>query len=155
MSKEIFDWTSQSRPGHLINRLARLFVRVGDSRLKALGVASGQMPVLAALRDGHALSQKELASFARIEQPTMAQTLARMERDGIVQRHADPNDKRSSLISLTPLAVEKAPQIIAVLQQGNDEALEGFSDEEKEMLVSLLRRIVVNLEAIVARDGHE
>jgi MarR family transcriptional regulator, transcriptional regulator for hemolysin len=133
-------------PGHLINRLSRLSLRWAEERLHPLGLATAQMPVLYALKDGVYLTQKELASLARIEQPTMAQLLVRMERDGLIRRTANPNDKRSSLISLRPLALKKLPQAKQVLIQGNKEALRGFTDREIETLSRLLRRVVKNLD---------
>ncbi|MFI5519869.1 MarR family winged helix-turn-helix transcriptional regulator [Streptomyces platensis] len=60
--------------------------RVNDRRLRPLGLTFAQMPVLAALSKADALSQKELAGLARIEQPSMAQLLARMDRDGLIRR---------------------------------------------------------------------
>ena len=140
-----------SRPAHLINRASRLIMRVGDNRLDSLGVSTGQIPILAALRNGKRLSQKELAKLARIEQPTMAQTLSRMERDGLIVRQPDPADRRSSLVSLSPAAAEKMSQVLGVLVQGGEEMLEGFDDAEKELLSSLLHRVIGNLEAMAGR----
>ena len=135
-----------SRPAHLITRACRLFIRIGDSRLHKLGFSTAHIPILAALRNGEQLTQKDLARFAQIEQPTMAQTLARMERDGLILRQPDPADKRSSLISLRPVASEKMNQILEILAQGNQEALKGFDETERAALADFLRRIVVNLE---------
>jgi MarR family transcriptional regulator, transcriptional regulator for hemolysin len=133
-------------PGHLISRSARLLVRWGEPRFQELGLAIAQVPVLYALRDGASLTQKELASLARIEQPTMAQLLGRMERDGLIRRTANPDDQRSSLISLTKHAQKKLPQAKEILLEGNAEALQGFSDEEIVILCGLLRRVVRNLD---------
>ncbi len=133
-------------PGHLISRLSRLSLRRVDERLHHLGLAAAQMPVLYALKDGANLTQKELAGLARIEQPTMAQLLARMERDGLIRRSANPHDKRSSFVALTPLALKKLPRAREVLFEGNKEALQGFTEREIETLSRLLRRIVKNLD---------
>ena len=134
------------RPGHLLNRSARLLARWGDERFRSLGLAVAQMPVLSALKDGHSLTQKELACLARIEQPTMTHLLARMERDGLIQRTPNPDDKRSSLVSLTPQALDKLPEAGAVLRDGNAAALRGFTAEEVAVLSGLLRRVVDNLD---------
>jgi len=133
-------------PGHLISRSARLLVRWGDQRFQELGLAIAQVPVLYALREGASLTQKELAALAKIEQPTMAQLLGRMERDGLVRRTANPDDQRSSLISLTPRALKKLPHARAILLEGNAEALRGFTDKEIATLCTLLRRVVKNLD---------
>ena len=58
-----------STPGHLISLAARGFVRLSEARLKPLGFGVGHLPVLVALRDGRAGSQRDLAKFAKFEQP--------------------------------------------------------------------------------------
>jgi DNA-binding MarR family transcriptional regulator len=140
------------RPGHLVNRLARISLRWTEERLQPLGLSTGQIPVLYLLREGAALTQKELARFVRIEQPTMAQLLSRMERDGLIRRTDCPDDKRSSLISLTPLALKKLPLAGAILSEGNKEALKGFTDREITTLSKLLLRAVRNLAPEIAAE---
>ena len=90
--------------GHLISLAARGFARLSEARLKPLGFGVGHLPVLVALQDGRASTQRDLARFAKIEQPPMAQMLARMERDGLIRRAPDPADGRSSRITLTEVA---------------------------------------------------
>jgi len=148
MDAEIF-----AKPGHLINRAARLLIRRGERHFGALGLAVAQLPVLGALKNGEAMSQTELARLGQIEQPTMAQLLVRMERDGLIRRTPDPGDRRSSLVSLTPAAREKLPAARALLLRGNEEALVGFSDQEIETLCSLLRRVIHNVEEGLRKDA--
>jgi MarR family transcriptional regulator, transcriptional regulator for hemolysin len=149
-------WVSRKSAGHLINRAARALNRMGDRRLKALGLAAGQLPVLGALQDGSRLSQSSLARLACIEQPTMASTLARMERDGLIRREPDPDDGRSSLIRLTPEILAKMSALNDVLKQCGEEALAGFDESEKELLADLLLRIIANVERSEKReDGAE
>ncbi|WP_329468307.1 MarR family winged helix-turn-helix transcriptional regulator [Streptomyces sp. NBC_01431] len=135
-----------SAPAALINIASRALSRINDRRLRPLGLTFAQMPVLAALSKADALSQKELAGLARIEQPSMAQLLARMERDGLIRRTAAQHDRRVSLISLTEAGLAKLTQVHSALFETNDQALRGFSAEETDLLVDLLRRLVANLE---------
>lgn len=141
-----------STPGHLISLAARGFARLSESRLKPLGFGVGQLPVLVALKDGKASTQRDLARFAKVEQPPMAQMLARMERDGLIARTPDPTDGRSSRIVLTEAARESMPEAIATLFQGNREALDGFTDAETEQLVALLTRLIANLDLVTSAD---
>jgi MarR family transcriptional regulator for hemolysin len=99
-------------PGHLISLAARGFARLSEARLKPLGFGVGHLPVLVALRNGRASTQRDLARFAKIEQPPMAQMLARMERDGLIQRAPDPADGRSSRITLTEVAEARLPEAL-------------------------------------------
>ena len=144
-----------STPGHLISLAARSFARLSESRLKPLGFGVGHLPVLVALQNGHASTQRDLARFARTEQPPMAQMLVRMERDGLIHRTPDPTDGRSSRISLTDTAQARMPDAIATLFEGNREALDGFTDVEAEQLVALLLRVIDNLDGMVGPERLE
>ncbi len=135
-----------STPGHLISLAARSFARLSEARLKPLGFAPGHLPVLVALRDGHADTQRDLARFAKIEQPPMAQMLNRMERDGLIDRKPDPKDGRSQKISLTPMALERMPMAIEALVEGNREAMTGLSEMEAEQFEGLVLRVIENLD---------
>ncbi|MBB4114528.1 DNA-binding MarR family transcriptional regulator [Rhizobium sp. BK226] len=142
-----------STPGHLISLAARGFARLSETRLKPLGFGVGQLPVLVALQDGKASTQRDLARFARVEQPPMAQMLARMERDGLIERTRDPADGRSSRIVLAKAARDGMPEAIAALFQGNEEALAGFTDAEAGQLVGLLKRLIDNLDQMASAES--
>ncbi|MEW6768300.1 MAG: MarR family transcriptional regulator [Pseudomonadota bacterium] len=148
-------WNPTAHPGHYFSRIARGLARIGDIRLHDLGFATAQLPVLTALKDGERMSQSNLARWAKVEQPTMAQMLARMERDGIIRREPDPADRRSSFVSLTKQARARLPAGRAVLRQGNVEMTKGLSASEVDTLVGLLRRVLANVEAMEAAEQAE
>lgn len=131
--------------GYMTNWAARLFARAMDRRLKPLGLSTGHLPVLFALADGGALTQKALTALAAIEQPTMAATLARMERDGLITRDRDPDDGRSMLVALTPEARSRLPAVRAAVDDINADATRGLDDAEREAVVASLARIISNL----------
>lgn len=141
-------WNPQAMPSLQIHRISRLLARINDQRLREVGIGVAHFPVIVALKDGSALSQKALTRLAGIEQPSMAQMLARMERDGLIQRNPDPHDRRSSLISLTRKTLDLLPEGRAILSQVNEEALAGFSKKERESFVELLCRAMTNLEPL-------
>jgi MarR family transcriptional regulator, transcriptional regulator for hemolysin len=139
-------------PGHLISLAARVFARLSEARLKPLGFGVGQLPVLVALQEGRAQTQRDLARFARVEQPTMAQMLVRLERDGLICRTPNPADGRSSKIALTEIARSGLPEACAVLFAGNRKALSGFTKAEAAQLIDLLTRLIANLDRLAIED---
>ena len=139
-------------PGHLISLAARGFARLSEARLKPLGFGVGHLPVLVALRDGRADTQRDLARFAKTEQPPMAQMLARMERDGLVRRTPDPTDGRSSRVALTEAAQARLPDACTALLRGNREALNGFTEDETAQFVAFLSRLIANLDRIAGAE---
>ena len=132
--------------GYLMHWAARLFRRLADRRLEPLGLSSGHLPVLTALIANEAMSQKALTEHAAIEQPTMAATLARMERDGIIGRQPDPSDKRSSLFSLTPASREKIGALHAAVQTMNADALASLPEADREKFRHMLKMVIATLE---------
>ena len=145
-------WAQHERPGHLITRASRLLLRFADTRFRQLGIGVAAYPVLTMLRTGQKLSQKDLTRCVRIEQPSMAQLLARLERDGMIRRTPDPDDGRASLISITRKALGILPQVDAVVDEGNQMAIAGMSDSETELLIDLLQRLIANLEGAAAGE---
>lgn len=135
----------QESAGYMTNRAARLFARAIDERLAQLGLSSGQMPVLLTLADGSETSQKDLAAAAAVEQPTMAATLARMQRDGLLTRRRDPGDGRSSLFALTPETRAKVQDVIASAMEINEKALAPLTREERVLYIDMLSRIITAL----------
>ncbi len=140
------DKTLPPNPMKLVGRAFRGFTKIADGVLRDQGFATGQMPVLGSLKGGAALSQAELARIAQVEQPSMAQLLNRMERDGIVERLPDPSDKRSRLISLTKAAAKRIHVAKDVMGALNAEVLTGFSSQEIDQLTSLLQRLNDNID---------
>ena len=136
---------SSKSAGHLVSRAQRLFAKESDRRLKPVGLSSGYIPVILSLAVEPALTQKALVQRAAIEQPTMAATLARMERDGLVERRADRTDARTSLFRLTRLAKSKLPHFFEQLDECNAVALAGLDAEERRQLLNILTKIIHNL----------
>ncbi len=70
------------------------------------------------------------------------------ERPGTIS--PDPADGCSSRITLTEAAHARLPQACAVLLEGNCEVLSGFTDEEAAQLVTLLTRLIANLDRVAS-----
>lgn len=139
-------WDPASAPTFWINHASRLLMRRFEQALRPLGFGMAYLPVVIALEENGALLQKELAERAHVEQPTMAALLARMERDGLIARGPHPNDRRASLISLTAKAKERLPEAKARLAEIAGQATSGLGERDRATLLSLLRRVVENLD---------
>tara|TARA_R110002124_G_scaffold109676_2_gene262749 strand:+ start:15321 stop:15770 length:450 start_codon:yes stop_codon:yes gene_type:complete len=133
--------------GYLSNWAARLFTRALERRLAPTGLTTAYMPILFALADGGALTQKSLARRAAVEQPTMAATLKRMERDGFVLRQADPRDGRSALVSLTARARQHLASVEATADALNDMSMAALAPAERQALRWQLLQVIAALEA--------
>jgi DNA-binding MarR family transcriptional regulator len=132
--------------GYVVNHLGRLFARALDRRLDRHGVALGQFPALLILWEQEGITQSEIARRLDIEQPTVANTLKRMERDGLVAFGADPANKRQVLVTLTDKGRALRAPLIAEAEAVNSQASEDFSAAESARFLALLRRMAANLD---------
>jgi MarR family transcriptional regulator, transcriptional regulator for hemolysin len=138
---------SDVSPGYMTNLAARLFTRAIDDAVRDLGVSTGYLPVFFALCGGRAMTQTGLAKSVAIEQPTMAATLARMERDGLVQRRPDTNDRRSSQVTLTPAAEKKVKAVEKAVAKVNAAALARLGERERAAFLAALGKIIDTLQS--------
>jgi DNA-binding MarR family transcriptional regulator len=133
--------------GYQANHLARLLAHVLRDRIEPLGVVPGQFVQLLALYECDGLTQTELCSRVQIEQPTMARTLARMERDGLIKRVSDPDDRRRSLVMVTPLARELEDELLSAATSVNALATRGLDKREVAAFMATMTKVIDNLEA--------
>lgn len=132
--------------GYQVNQLSRLLVMALRERIAPCGVVPGQFAQLLALYERDGVTQSELCDLVRIDQSTMAHTLRRMERDGLIDRRADPTDGRRAVITLTARARGLESELVFAAQQINTAATREFSDAEAATSLQLITRMIANLE---------
>ena len=135
----------------MVNLAARALEQALHRRIARYGVVPGQFAQLLALYERDGQTQTELCAQVRIEQPTMARTLDRMERDGLIERRPDPSDGRRVLIFLSQRAWQLRDSLYAAAEDGNAVATRG---QDRQALVRALAAIIANLEADEAPPGR-
>jgi DNA-binding MarR family transcriptional regulator len=133
--------------GYRINYLGRLFTQALYQRIASLGVVPGQFGQLLAFFEQDGLSQRELCDQVRIEQPTMANTLQRMERDGLIRCELDPADGRRTRALLTARARDLEGDLVAAAREVNAAASSGLSAADVTAFLATMAVIIDNLDA--------
>ncbi|TQS70343.1 MarR family transcriptional regulator [Rhodobacteraceae bacterium] len=135
-------FTKDQSPGYLVNHVARIFARGLTARIKPLGLTTGTFPALLELWETDGMTQKQLVEKLDIEQATMANTLARMERDGLIVRKKDASDGRMQRIWLTERArALHGPATKAALAE-NAEVLASLSEDEQREFTTLMQKVI-------------
>ncbi|HWV87267.1 MAG TPA: MarR family transcriptional regulator [Capillimicrobium sp.] len=91
--------TTSAIAAHLRITIARTARRLRQEA--GAGLSPTQTAALATIERHGPLTPSELAAHERIQRPTVARLLGRLEADGLVDRAPDPADRRSSLVSIT------------------------------------------------------
>ncbi|WP_127114753.1 MarR family winged helix-turn-helix transcriptional regulator [Shimia sediminis] len=145
-------FSRQTSSGYLINHLARLFAGALQEGIKPLGLSTGVFPIMVHLWDQDGLTQKELVDRVGIEQATMAKTLARMERDNLILRRADKDDRRVRRAWLTQHGETLRDPALTVAVTQNALVLAGLSAEEQNQVVQLVSKAIDAFEAQQSQD---
>lgn len=88
----------------LLKDVARHIGTYGDQLARAHGITRAQLTILARLSREPDLSQCELATIAEVSPMTIARLIDRLEELGLVERRADPADRRIWRLRLTAKA---------------------------------------------------
>lgn len=85
-----------------VQRAARSLARRFDEALRPLGLTNGQFSLLMSLNRPKPAGMGSVASLLALDRTTLTAALKPLERRGLVKVTADPDDRRSRLMTLTP-----------------------------------------------------
>ncbi len=134
-------------PYYLISRsmlavtslLKKGFANEGVSTIKP-----AYLGVLLSLWHEDGLKANELGKRAGLEPSTMTGLLDRMERDGLVKRKSDPNDRRAHRIHLTKEGVDAEVSATKVVSSTLEKAFSTIVEKDIETTKNVLRTILLN-----------
>jgi DNA-binding MarR family transcriptional regulator len=137
------------------HRLHHLFFQCISKTVGNPFVHPGQASLLGCLLDQGSISQGELCRTLKVSAAAVAVSLRRLEQQGMILRLKNPSDLREKLLRLTPLGIQTAKDIRVAVDKVQSLAIQGFSNEELESLLSYLSRIVNNLNTFLESDCPE
>ncbi len=113
-----------------------------DGAARCQGLAGGRdWIVLTAVTETPGRTQLALAQELGLDKTTMTALLDRLERDGLLVRRQDPQDRRARLPEVTDRGREVQEQVAQGRDHAEEAATAGFSDTEREVLRDLLGRL--------------
>ncbi len=96
---------------YLLSMANRFAERRLNEALAPFDIKSGQISIIFLLNETPGITQKDICDLTGIEQPTIANTLKRMERDNLIIRKMDEKDKRVMHNYLSEDIISVIPQI--------------------------------------------
>ncbi|MGJ0383742.1 MarR family winged helix-turn-helix transcriptional regulator [Paenarthrobacter nicotinovorans] len=125
-------------------RTRALGVARANELLEPLGLKVRSYSVLSLSCSGLAPTQRELADFLSLEPSQIVPLVDHLESRGLVERRADPKDRRSKIIAGTSAGHELYRKARLVTAQGASIALDQLNAAEQETLRELLARVAFN-----------
>jgi DNA-binding MarR family transcriptional regulator len=129
----------KDRLGYLLKHAQLALTERTTAALAPLGINGRELAVLTVLGGTEALAQQQAAGKLNVDRTTMVDLVDALERKGLVERRADPADRRRNLVHLTADGRRTLAEGERVYQEA-ERALD-FTDAELTDLKALLRRI--------------
>ena len=133
----------------VLSRVLRLGKHIeADLRrsLAPFGLDPSSFDVLAALRrqgKPYSLSPTELRRAAMLSSGAMTNRIDRLEERSLVERSADPNDRRGLRVHLTPEGLSLIDQALEIRFSSAEELASRLADDELDQLARLLRKLLL------------
>ena len=131
-------------PGGVAFLLVQLGFQAGrqfGERLTPLGLEQRQAGMLVRLAANEGRSQQAIAALLGINATQMVFLVDELERLGLVERRRNPADRRSHALYLTGPGQEMLARVRAATADHEASITAGLTGEEREQLLTLLRRI--------------
>lgn len=130
-----------------LDRIARHLDRRASEAMNESGLSCRDLEVLGALRrSGCGLPAGQLARAAMLTSGGMTGQADRLASAGLIVRRPDPDDRRTVLVNLTPEGRGAAEEALTAYLGAGEQALSVLTDDERETLAELLRKLLVGLE---------
>src|SRR3990167_1710818 len=136
----------------LIKKGARLFEQIANQGLDKLGVTYAQSIFLIRLWEKDGQNQMELTKSSGLRQPTVVRFLDRMERDGLLKRVRNNNDRRVFNFYLTDKAKKACQKLEVHANTMNKIATSSLSNNDIKKFKHIIIDIIKNLQTFLINE---
>jgi DNA-binding MarR family transcriptional regulator len=139
--------------GFLVRKAYRVFARSLNAKLAAHGIPNSNWSALRALWREDGCSQVELAERLQIEKPSLTPVLNSLQRKGLIALVRDGEDKRKTIVLLTPKGRNLKQTLLPIADIVNLEATAGLKQSDVSNLKCLLLAAIENLSKSAKADA--
>lgn len=137
----------QESLGFLLADVSRLMRRAYQQRIQDSSLTLAQARALIYVHRNEGIRQVALAEILEVQPITLARLIDQLESAGLVERRADPGDRRAYHLYLRPAANAQLAAIEKVAGEIRADALRGLSQSEADRVIAALRKMHRNLSA--------
>lgn len=115
--------------------------RQSEARFEKYGITADQFVLLAALSDGEALTQRELAKRMSSDPSTVRAMLVLLENQGPVRRAPHPTDSRARTAALTTAGKRKFRQLWNAGESIRTHMVDSLTVKNATKLIAMLEQL--------------
>lgn len=134
--------------------VARLLKTYADQRARQFDISRAQWAVLIRIDRHEGLKQSELADMLDLQPITLTRLLDRLADNGLIERRADPNDRRANRLYLKPAAKPLLDRLADLGADMMETVLDGLSQTSIERTLKELGLVKDNLRIAISRNAN-
>jgi len=132
----------EDQPGYYIRRLQQIAVGIFLEETEAHGITPVQYAALYAAQRDPGLDQRTLAATIGFDTSTIGGVIDRLERRGLIERHASPTDRRVRLLHVSAEGEALLDTVIPAMLKAQKRILAPLSSAERPQFVAMLKKVV-------------
>ena len=140
--------------GFTIMDVARLLKTYADQRARQFGISRAQWAVLVRIDRTEGLKQSELAELLDLQPISLTRLLDRLADNGLIERRADPNDRRANRLYLKPAAKPLLGRLSELGADMMETVLKGLDVKSVDRMLKELVMLKNNLRRAISANAH-
>lgn len=134
--------------GHWIRKIIRRINNIYDHRLQQYDLTGSQLSVLFQLWKKDGLTQKEIQEILNIRPASVSGLVDTLSSKGFIVRKQDDEDARIKRLYLTEEGIKLNSLCVDIIEEIEVAITEGFSEDEKIILMSWMKKLYKNLHSL-------
>ena len=131
--------------GFITNKGAKKLSDEFNKRVQQYGMTRVQWIALFYIGKSDGVSQKELSDLMNVKESSMVRLIDRMEKEDLVIRKKQANDRRITSIFLTDKGESLREKVLHLGEEFQDDATKGISSEELDNFKNVLEKMIKNI----------
>ena len=129
------------KPGFILVELGKTFENYLEQRLHSIQLGRREFTVLLAISEIGPISQQRLSDLLQIDRTTMVFLLDELQKMKLVQRNANPEDRRAHALIVTSAAKTLLKRAMLIVEEAQIEFTSGLTREENRQLDKLILKL--------------
>lgn len=109
--------------------------------------------ILRYLQEAGPQNVSAVATRLNLDGSTVTRQVSAMHREGLVERSADPEDGRGTVIAATERGLSQVDAVSRARRDLYDQVLHGWSAQERKELAATLERLTADMDAFLKSRG--
>lgn len=139
----------------LINDVGRMLRTYADQEARRYEMTRAQWALLKRVESNEGLKQSELADMLDLQPITITRLVDRLCENGLIERRADPNDRRAKRLFLTPAAQPLMDRLDTLGHDLMNAILEGLEPDKTDAALTYLGAMKNNLRRLLQENADE